>query len=376
MQCQEIQDLLSAYLDGMLDPSLKDSTDRHLRECPACRAEFDDLKMVVGLVRDLPLVEPPGGFRQSLRHKLESKAGQVRKDSRLSRLATGRWSGMAAAAASFLLVFGLAAAWYGVPGRYGVPDQQVRVGSYNARESAAPPAASSVSKGTDGSHEMLPSSAKYKVTESGAVLSEQDARAEQAGSIVTTASTGSQDSAAKNPPPVNGPGLMEERKLAVENGAAGVAARGVAAITSASQAEQPKHAVIDIKVDQKNADIRGTLEGIARKYNGITAVLPETGGKEIIIKVPGSQFEKTIADIGKTGTVVRQDFSAQEADVDFMMVDQGPAAKAQEVEKPGKGGGGPEGSPAPGAVIPPGGSQTSQQAEGGYTMATIRVRLQ
>lgn len=376
MQCQEFQELLSAYLDGMLDPSVKDRAGRHLEECPVCRAEFDDLRMVVGLVRDLPQVEPPDGFRRNLRLKLENAAGQRRKDGFMSRLATGRWFGMVAAAACFFLVFGLAYAWYGLPGKYGTPGQPVQLGSYDKKESAAAPVPSSVHKGTDDTREMLSTTDKSGVTGSGAVLSERESKTDRPGEAVNTTSAGSQAFTVKALPPVNGPGLMQKRKLAVENGTAGVAARGVAAATSAPQAEQPKNAVIDIKVDPKNNDIRGTLEGIARKYNGTMAVLPETGGKEIIIKVPGTQFEKAVADIGKTGTVLKQDFNAQDAGVDFMMIEAGAAPKIQEADKTGKGGSGTGGAPPSGTVTPPGGNTPTQQTGSGSVMATIRVRLE
>jgi anti-sigma factor RsiW len=52
-------ELLSAYLDGELDPAEHAMVATHLAACDSCRAEAAGLSLVRGLVRNLPMAEPP-----------------------------------------------------------------------------------------------------------------------------------------------------------------------------------------------------------------------------------------------------------------------------------------------------------------------------
>ena len=57
--CREIFARLSEYLDEDLEPGLCDELERHLDDCPPCRAFLDSLRRTVDLVRDLPATELP-----------------------------------------------------------------------------------------------------------------------------------------------------------------------------------------------------------------------------------------------------------------------------------------------------------------------------
>jgi len=109
MRCQQIQELLSAYLDGELPPSPGKQIDEHLRSCAACRARWEELRETVELVRALPELAPPPDWRKQLTQKLASlpapletaPAGQeVRSRNIVSRLK------LIPAAAVFILVLG------------------------------------------------------------------------------------------------------------------------------------------------------------------------------------------------------------------------------------------------------------------------------
>jgi hypothetical protein len=53
MNCSECRDDFAAYEEGLLDPAAESRTTAHLAECPACRAEFDQMhSLVVRLTRD------------------------------------------------------------------------------------------------------------------------------------------------------------------------------------------------------------------------------------------------------------------------------------------------------------------------------------
>ncbi len=59
----EPRDLLSAYIDGELDPDEVALVEAHLAEQPGLREELDALWRTRQLVRDLPLLPLPEGFR-------------------------------------------------------------------------------------------------------------------------------------------------------------------------------------------------------------------------------------------------------------------------------------------------------------------------
>jgi len=56
MNCQRIARMLSARQDGELNPALEREVESHLRDCPACRSEWDGLQRVLGRLR---LAQPP-----------------------------------------------------------------------------------------------------------------------------------------------------------------------------------------------------------------------------------------------------------------------------------------------------------------------------
>jgi hypothetical protein len=63
-------------------------------------------------------------------------------------------------------------------------------------------------------------------------------------------------------------------------------------------------------VDVKSADIGAAMRHIsevARMHGGSVLVPQESGGREMTVTIPGSQFDKVMAEIGTTGTVTRID---------------------------------------------------------------------
>jgi hypothetical protein len=64
MNCQEVQLQLSGYLEKSLDTIRMKGIETHLSSCPFCRAEVHGLSDCIGLVSDLPVLDPPAGFTQ------------------------------------------------------------------------------------------------------------------------------------------------------------------------------------------------------------------------------------------------------------------------------------------------------------------------
>ncbi len=60
MKCEEIEPLLSAYLDGELIQQERQKVEIHLEECPKCRKMLHDLESVRQRARDLQIPQPDG----------------------------------------------------------------------------------------------------------------------------------------------------------------------------------------------------------------------------------------------------------------------------------------------------------------------------
>lgn len=292
MQCHEIQESLSAYLDGMLDPSVMEAVDRHLKQCPVCRSEVEDLKMIVRLVRDLPEVEPPAGFRAELRAKLERVPAPSGKAGMMQKISRRRWAGIIALAASFLLVVGTAASvWDGFPLKSGIQEMSVKNGDYEAV--TVSPGDKNGAKSAGGGAESLPA------------VSETNMARE---STVGYHSIKKQEDRFK-PEVVRDEAVTVQSLNAAPDGN-GVAGRGAATAPVASQLTLHKNAILGLQVGDKTSATREFFS-IARRYGGVAAVLPNTGDKEILLRVPEESFEKVISDVVRTGRITKEDYSGR-----------------------------------------------------------------
>ncbi len=123
MRCHDIQEKLSVYIDGMLDPSEASRVKQHIASCAECRMEYDDLRAAVEMIRELPEVAPPPGFRESLVQRVRAQGGPssvLEKDGVAGRgnrrLFSGQRLAALAAAAVILVVAGVTTLWQGVNG--------------------------------------------------------------------------------------------------------------------------------------------------------------------------------------------------------------------------------------------------------------------
>ena len=62
MNCDRARELFSPFLDGELTGEDRRWLEAHLEECAGCREALEELQRAVGLVRDLPKLEPPAGL--------------------------------------------------------------------------------------------------------------------------------------------------------------------------------------------------------------------------------------------------------------------------------------------------------------------------
>ncbi|MGE0879496.1 MAG: anti-sigma factor [Acidimicrobiia bacterium] len=63
---EHLGDLATAYVDGELDDDERIAIDRHLVECERCRVAVAVERSVADLLADLPEIEPPAGFYETM----------------------------------------------------------------------------------------------------------------------------------------------------------------------------------------------------------------------------------------------------------------------------------------------------------------------
>lgn len=107
MTCEQFNNLMHDYLDGLLSDEARQDMDRHVRECPDCLEALSEMKEVLKLLKDLPIEPLPENFEANLHEALvrESVALNLNKASHASFSARfKKWQrGLSYAAAVFLV---------------------------------------------------------------------------------------------------------------------------------------------------------------------------------------------------------------------------------------------------------------------------------
>jgi len=74
MNCEQVKELLSEYVDGVLDPKTKARVDEHLSACKCCQDELASLKALVNELGSLESVAPPGDFLDQLHERMKQRS--------------------------------------------------------------------------------------------------------------------------------------------------------------------------------------------------------------------------------------------------------------------------------------------------------------
>lgn len=81
MECAQVQELLSEYLDEMLGSSLKEEVEKHLAACDKCKKEYNLLKNIINQCNNICDEDLPDGFHEKLCSAI-SKEAESRKSER------------------------------------------------------------------------------------------------------------------------------------------------------------------------------------------------------------------------------------------------------------------------------------------------------
>ncbi len=74
MECADIKELLSDYIDGALDPQARAIVEEHLPGCEGCREELMSLKTLIQELSSLDAVKAPSDFLEKVHERVERRS--------------------------------------------------------------------------------------------------------------------------------------------------------------------------------------------------------------------------------------------------------------------------------------------------------------
>ena len=81
MEHKKIKELISSYIDGELDAAQRKAVEEHLKECPECRKEFEEMDKFEEVMNKMEFKKPPKEMWQvycdSVYNRLERKIGWI-----------------------------------------------------------------------------------------------------------------------------------------------------------------------------------------------------------------------------------------------------------------------------------------------------------
>jgi len=75
MKCAGIKQLLSEYIDGVLDAQTRTGIKEHIATCAGCQKEMEELKVLVEDLGSLKHAKAPDDFLDRLHERIEPRSG-------------------------------------------------------------------------------------------------------------------------------------------------------------------------------------------------------------------------------------------------------------------------------------------------------------
>ena len=108
MNCNEICDKLSLYIDNELGDEEMRQMEEHIKSCVNCQKELEEYENLISVLQSLPEEEPPEGYCARLHEKLLENGPQLetRKEaSKIKKINRFKWMKYGSIAAALVLVF-------------------------------------------------------------------------------------------------------------------------------------------------------------------------------------------------------------------------------------------------------------------------------
>lgn len=110
MKCEQVSELLSAYIDGMTSDKETKALEAHLARCANCRRELDDYRLLRGIMREMETPLPPENFSSVVQKSLQENKNKIFSATTIERPKKGGW--VAAVLAGLALASGIYASSY------------------------------------------------------------------------------------------------------------------------------------------------------------------------------------------------------------------------------------------------------------------------
>jgi len=324
MECKQIREELSAYIDGMLGESLLSQVEAHLSACPGCAAEAEELREVVGMVRSLGDIAPPGEFRAQVMAGVKGgEAALTGREKPGSAGAAGggakrfaRWGQLTAVAAVLVLGIGISILW-GKGMQTGLP-------SYGGVGSAPDMAKESV---VETKEKSMAGIAGVREDSGNAAFGAKDTAKSQANSgLADSAGTAGAAGASGNPGAPAGNDAIKSIPIMPKYSLAPEAIRGKAASRSEgikgvsdSSARVISEGTIRIDVSDTMAAV-AQVEKIAAGLGGKVekgAVTTAATTPTLRLTVAGKDFDRAVSALTRVGIVIDKQVGTRDVSRDY-----------------------------------------------------------
>jgi anti-sigma factor RsiW len=74
MECRDVKNMLSEYIDGVLSDDAAASVKAHLDECGGCTETYEEMTRLIGYMRDTETVDEPADLLDNVKARLETPA--------------------------------------------------------------------------------------------------------------------------------------------------------------------------------------------------------------------------------------------------------------------------------------------------------------
>ena len=105
MNCNEVMDKLSLYIDRELSDDEIHLMEEHIKDCENCQKELEEYNNLISILQNLPEEEPPEGYCQRLHNKLKEANASQSKNLKINKFNRFKWMKYGSIAAALVLVF-------------------------------------------------------------------------------------------------------------------------------------------------------------------------------------------------------------------------------------------------------------------------------
>lgn len=300
MDCRQIREELSAYIDGVLNEPLLQKVEAHLKACPGCAAEAEELREVVGMVRALGDIAPPAEFRGQVMARLRDEgAGSPAGAGETARAGAGaglmgfiRRGQFIAAAAVLVLGIGVSMLWAKGFISLNPYDRTVKTPEKTYSLAGAPKEKGAAGEVGEMKNEQKIAYLDEAVKREKALADNLQADSERRHALKQET-------------------VLPKYSIAANTDRASVASRSTGAKNKNDGIKIVSDGIVKINVSDLNA-AELQVERVAAEMGGrverdapvVSITAADAASKSLRVVVPGGKFDQAVGSLGKVGKVV------------------------------------------------------------------------